>query len=110
MKPKIVGAAISRTIARAAVAEGVRAAGEKESSGVGTLVALLAEGLMLAMDKPDTRSWTMLPGTILISRALVSPGEHRVEIVLQGGPALSRSFDVEVPAGGLATVVWTVPR
>ena len=110
MKPQIVGAAISRMIARAAIAEGARAAGNQESAALGTIAALLAEGAMLAMDKPDTRSWTMLPGTILVSRETVPPGLHRIDVALQGGPELSRSFDVEVPAGGIATVVWTVPR
>ena len=110
MKPQIIGAAISRLIARAAIAEGARAAGNQEGAALGTVVALLTEGAMLAMDKPDTRSWTMLPGIILVSRETVTPGPHRVDVVLQGGPELSRSFDVDVPAGGFATVVWTVPR
>ena len=110
MKPQIVGAAISRLIARAAVAEGARVAGNQDSAALGTVLALLTEGAMLAMDKPDTRSWTMLPGTILVSREIVPPGAHRVDVVLQGGPELSRSFEVDVPANGFATVVWTVPR
>jgi hypothetical protein len=113
MKPRILGAAVSRLIARAAVAEGARRAGQEAGDAgeaVGWIAALLTEGTLLALDQPDTRSWTLLPEVVLVSRASVAPGRHRVEVELEGAFGESRSFEVEAPAGGFAAVVWTVPR
>ncbi len=113
VKPRILGAAVSRLIARAALAEGARQAGKEAGDAgeaVGWIAALLTEGTLLAMDRPDTRSWTLLPESVLVSRTSVAPGRHRVEVELEGAGGESRSFEVEVPAGGFAAIVWTAPR
>ena len=113
IKPRIIGAALTRMIARAAVAEGARYAGKQAGGGagavIGLLAALAAEGSMVALDKPDTRSWTFLPERIAISRTAVAPGEHQVEVVI-AGVSETRSALVNVPKGGFAVVVVTVPR
>ena len=64
-KPKIVAAALSRMAARAALAEGVRAGGKQKSSLLGDLLSILFESTLVALDRPDTRSWTMLPDRVL---------------------------------------------
>jgi tetratricopeptide (TPR) repeat protein len=117
LKPQIIAAAISRLAARAATAEGLRQAGRqaKGDAGdvVGALAALAAEGALLALDKPDTRSWTLLPAQLLVARLPVAPGRHEVELRLSGaiaGAGETRRFSVEVPPGGFAPVAWTVPR
>jgi hypothetical protein len=114
VKPAILGAAVSRLIARAALAEGARKAGAEAAGNAGGAVswiaALLTEGALLAMDQPDTRSWTLLPASVWVSRESVAPGRHRVEVELEGGSPETRGFDVDAPAGGYAAVVWTVPR
>ncbi len=113
IKVRILGAALTRMIARAAVAEGARVAGGQAGGGAGEIVGLLAafaaEGSLVALDKPDTRSWTLLPGRVAIARASVPPGEHKLEIRIPG-VSESRSMTVEVPAGGFSVVVVTVPR
>src|SRR5690606_14996704 len=60
-KPKIIAAALTRMAARAGVAEGVRAAGKQESDALGDVLSILVETSLVALDRPDTRSWTMLP-------------------------------------------------
>ncbi|MCH2170818.1 hypothetical protein MK489_08540 [Myxococcota bacterium] len=110
LKPKILGAAISRLIARAAIAEGSRVAGEQKSDLAGTLAALFTEGALLTLDRPDTRSWTMLPAWVVAARTPVVPGRHRVELELVGAPGQVRQVDVDVPESGFAAVVWTSPR
>jgi hypothetical protein len=114
-KPKILAAALSRVIARAAVAEGARvagkqAAGDSNDALVGLLAALAAEGAMVGLDKPDTRSWTLLPERVFVSRATVRPGRHTVGVQLDGYDTDRRQLDVDVPAGSAAVIVVTAPR
>jgi len=110
IRPKIIGAAISRMIARAVIAEGFRAAGNQESNGLGNILALLAEGTLVGMDTPDTRSWTLLPAAIYVARTRVAPGPHTVRVDLGGGERAQREIEVDVPAGGYATAVVTTLR
>jgi hypothetical protein len=107
-KPKIVAAALTRLAARAAVAEGIRAGGKKESDLLGDLLSILFESALVALDRPDTRSWTMLPDRVLVARLPVSSGTHTVEVSFSGGGG--RTVSVDVQNGGYAAVVVTEPR
>jgi tetratricopeptide (TPR) repeat protein len=114
LKPKIIGAALSRMIVRAAAAEGARAAG-KQAEGAGALVGFLAaaavEGTMVALDKPDTRSWTTLPARIYVGRTFVPPGKHRLVVTAAGrGGRERRTVDVTVPPGGFVVLDVTTLR
>jgi hypothetical protein len=106
IKPRILGAALSRLIVRAAASEGVRAA-SREAGGWASLIAILVEGALVALDRPDTRSWTLLPAQVAVARVAVTPGEHAVEVELFDE---TRRYSVEVPAEGFAVVVVTAPR
>ena len=114
LRPKILGAAISRLIVRAAAAEAARAAGN-QSKGQGALVGFLAaaavEGAMVAADKPDTRSWTLLPARVYIARVPVAPGPHHVELEAAGpGGRERRVADLQVAPGGFAVLDVTTLR
>ena len=108
MKPKIIGAAISRMIVRAAASEGVRQAGNQSDQAVGWIAAILTEATLVAMDKPDTRSWIFLPNRVFMHRSRISPGEHEISVDLGRGGI--RSQKVKVNAGGFSVVVVTAPR
>lgn len=115
LRPKILGAAITRMIVRAGVAEGARAAGSQAKDGAGALVGLLAsiaaEGALVAADKPDTRSWTMLPAFVFVARVPVSPGKHTVTITATGsGGQERREFSADVKPGGFVAVDVTTLR
>jgi len=115
MKPRIIGAALSRMIARAAVAEGARAAGRKAGGEAGQLLGLLtsfaAEGTLVGLDTPDTRSWTLLANRVWLTRTVVEPGVHDVRVRVQGpGFTTVRTRRVRVPEGGVAVVAITEPR
>ncbi len=115
LKPKIIGAAITRLIVRAAVAEGARAAGNQAKDGAGAIVgliaALAAEGAMVAADKPDTRSWTLLPAFVFVARVPVAPGPHSVTITAMGsGGRETHDFKIDVKAGGFAVLDVTTLR
>jgi hypothetical protein len=110
IKPRIIGAALTRRMARAVAAEGSRAAGKAVARPVlGRLVALAAKGALVGIDKPDTRSWTLLPQRVLASRMRVEGGQHRINLELQGVTRGQRDLVVEVP-GGSYSVVVTSPR
>ena len=114
IKPKIIGAALTRMIARAAAAEGARAAG-RQAEGAGGLVGFLAaaavEGTLVALDKPDTRSWSTLPDRVHIGRLLVPAGHHTVEVTVFGPGGKERhTTEVEVAPAGFAVVDVTTLR
>ena len=107
-KPKIVASALTRMAARAGMAEGVRAAGKQQSSLLGDVLSILFESTLVALDRPDTRSWTMLPDRVLVARLSVAPGQHTVDVAFGGGG--NRRLSVNVPDHGFAAVVVTEPR
>jgi hypothetical protein len=107
-KPKIVAAALTRLATRAAVAEGVRAGGSQESQLLGDVLAILFESFLVALDRPDTRSWTMLPERVLVARLPVESGQHTVEVSFDG--RATRRLTVDVARAGYAAVVVTEPR
>jgi len=105
-KPRILGAALSRLIARAAAAEGARL-GIRRASGsglLGLLAALLLEGSLVALDQPDTRSWSFLPGEVLIARQHVPAGEHEIEVEIEGIEEPVHRVPITISEGGFAVV------
>jgi tetratricopeptide (TPR) repeat protein len=110
--PRIIGAAISRMIVRAVAAEGVRqgAQGGGASSGVAFLAAILTEFTLVAMDKPDTRSWQFLPEKVHIYRHALPAGTHRVEVQLGPGNQGTVTREVEIRPGAFVAVIITEPR
>ncbi len=114
LKPKIIGAALTRMIARAVAAEGARAAGN-QAEGAGGLVGFLAaaalEGTLVALDKPDTRSWTTLPDRVFVARSRLPAGAHSVAVEVAGpGGREIRTFEVTVPQGGFVVLDVTTLR
>ncbi len=110
IKPRIIGAALTRMIARAAAAEGSRYLVGKKKKVASTMAALATEAGLAALDKPDTRSWTFLPARIFISRAAVEPGPNEIHVDLLGRTKQTRTIQVDVPRGGCSVVVITEPR
>ncbi|MCZ6672689.1 MAG: hypothetical protein O7C75_07095 [Verrucomicrobia bacterium] len=110
IKPKIIGAALTRMIARAAAAEGARAAARQKGGAVALLAALGTEAALLGLDKPDTRSWTFLPNKVYVCRTSVPPGQHELRINLQASPSENRILLVDVAPGGFNVIAIRVPR
>ncbi|UCC97462.1 MAG: hypothetical protein JSW66_16670 [Phycisphaerales bacterium] len=110
IKPKIIGAALTRMIARAVAAEGSRYLARKDKKKTSRLAALATEAALTGLDKPDTRSWTFLPARMYVCRTRVRPGQHEVRIELLGKARHIRTIQVQVPPGGYGVVVVTEPR
>jgi uncharacterized protein len=113
MRPRIIAAALTRMIARAAVSEGAMAAG-RGAGGAGEVVGIVAglgaEAALVAMDKPDTRSWTFLPGRVWVARATLSPGQHEVVVQFEGDGVSERRVPIVVTPGGYTAVIVAEPR
>jgi len=111
MLPRILAAAVSRMIVRAAAAEGARAAGKSGGNeAAGWAAALLTEALLVAADKPDTRSWLFLPGSVFVHRQTLPPGTHHIDVKLGGSVTENHAFDVELKPGQRQVLVVTAPR
>ncbi|MFB6374760.1 MAG: hypothetical protein ABEN55_16940, partial [Bradymonadaceae bacterium] len=82
---------VTRAVAGAAAREGAAAASKNE--GLGALAQIAVEGGMAIADKPDTRSWSMLPARIRMSRLHLEPGQHTIKVHIDG-MTLEKSVDV----------------
>jgi len=113
-KGMLMLAAFSRALTRAVAAEatsaGVNAArGGGRNDFIGLLAGLAVEGILVAQDVPDTRSWTTLPGRFHVYRARVAPGDRTVTIDLTGRAGGQITRQVNVPPGGFGVVThWTL--
>lgn len=110
IKPKIIGAALTRMIARAVASEGVRSLADDRDGATAILAALATEAVLVGLDEPDTRSWTLLPSQIFVARARVRPGRHTIRVDLQDRPQEGREIEVEVAPGGFVVAVIAEPR
>jgi uncharacterized protein len=86
--PAILARSAARAIARSALTSEVSRRVEKEGGGeeasalVGGLVNLLGN----AIERPDTRSWTLLPERVSIVRMDLPEGLHRLWVDTDTGP------------------------
>lgn len=110
IKPKIIGAALTRMIARAVASEGVRSLADDRDGATAILAALATEAVLVGLDEPDTRSWTLLPSRVYMSRARVRPGTHQIRVDFRGRSQETREIEVDVAPGGFAVLVIAEPR
>ncbi|MHC4367829.1 MAG: COG3014 family protein [Planctomycetota bacterium] len=110
IKPRIIGAALTRMIARAVAAEASRELTREKGKTTSMLTALATEAVLVALDKPDTRSCTFLPARLYVCRARVKSGRHKLRVGLLGRKRETRTIEVEVPPNGFNVVVITEPR
>jgi hypothetical protein len=101
---RIVAKAVARAVAKQVVIHGI--ANTTESKEQKQAVAMLLNiANMLALERADTRCWRTLPGTILMGRAVVMPGEYRLQLEMCNFPA--RDFGtIEVAAGQTRFLFW----
>jgi len=108
-RPTLLLASFTRAVTRALAGAGTEAAvrsasGKKGGNALGFLAGLAVQGVMTAMDTPDTRSWTSLPGRLHVFRARVPAGRLDVRVLLEGTVPEEVVRPVEVPEGGFAVV------
>lgn len=96
MEGKVILAAITRMITRAAVGQGIQAAAGRDSIA-GLLLSWGTQAAMTAADTPDTRSWETLPARIAIARVKLPVGRHKIIV---SGRGISREQTIVVEPGG----------
>jgi tetratricopeptide (TPR) repeat protein len=87
---KIIMSAITRMMSRFAVGQGVTAVAGKDNP-LGLLASIAAQGTLVALDTPDTRSWETLPARIAVARLRVAPGPHLIRLDARGATRQVRS-------------------
>lgn len=100
----VVGAAITRLVARLVAGEVARTAVGGDSIW-GLLASLGTQATLSATDTPDTRSWAMLPARMAIGRQQLQPGTHSVRIGARGNYTTTR---IRLAPGGWAVLSLTV--
>jgi hypothetical protein len=101
---KIVASAITRTIARLAVGEGIQTATGRGNGTVGVIgfiASLGTQATLAALDTPDTRSWETLPARVAVARIRIPAGRHTIRLDARG---VSRTQVIDVPKGGWRVV------
>lgn len=83
IETKIIVSAITRTVSRALVGQGIQTAAGRDNV-IGLLASLGAQATLTALDTPDTRSWETLPARIAVARVRLPAGRHRVAIDARG--------------------------
>ena len=101
---KIVASAITRTIARLLVGEGIQTAtgrGNDTVGVIGFIASLGAQATLAALDTHDTRSWETLPALVAVARIRIPAGKHTIRLDARG---VSRTQVIDMPKGGWRVV------
>lgn len=81
------------------------------AKAVGMMARMIANAATTALERADTRSWTLLPGSVSVVRMRIPAGSHEVLVDAAGTRQLSLP-DVEVRAGRTTIVsarFWREP-
>lgn len=107
--PRLMAAAIVQALPRATAAEAIRRTLRDDGDSAGQM--LLAEALAFAVETiwaemlpVDTRSWSLLPAEVRMTRIAVPPGEHEVVVTLSGGVSRRVVQNIVVEPGELSVV------
>jgi len=110
--------AVALRLAKDGLAEAAKAIADGNRSEE-QFVRFLAEGLQLlwsTAERPDTRSWRLLPRRVRLARLELPPGRHRLSIRATDvdhesrARATERSIDLDVRAGQDSFVVTMLPN
>lgn len=81
---------IARALIKYAAAQKLEEEAEEESGEVaGDVVGALANLVNVATERADTRAWLGLPHRIWIARIAVPPGDHDLDLVIDGGEVVT---------------------
>ena len=77
--PAITARAVARMVLKNAMARKVKNQNRDNGSG-GLLLSLVTDVGAIVSERADTRSWSLLPGNILMARLVLPPGKHDLNV------------------------------
>jgi hypothetical protein len=100
--PAITARAVARMVLKNAMARNVKNQNRDNGSG-GLLLSIVTDVGAIVSERADTRSWSLLPGNILMARLILPPGKHDLKVTYydrSGEVLATRDYDaVNVVAG-----------
>lgn len=82
--PAITARAVARMVLKNAAARKVKKQSE-DAGTAGLLMSIASDVGAITSERADTRSWSLLPGNILLARLLLPAGMHNLKITFHGG-------------------------
>lgn len=99
--PAITARAVARMVVKNSMAGNIKNQGG--DSGVAVLMSIMTDVGAIVTERADTRSWSLLPGNILMARLVLPPGTHDLKATYYDGSGrvlATRDYDaVKVAAG-----------
>lgn len=86
-RTRILARTIARAAAKLALVESAEKGAGKKNEGLGKLVGAIANVSGAVLEQADTRSWTLLPGSIGVIRLRLAEGSHPLVLELGSGTA-----------------------
>jgi len=100
--PAITARAVARMVLKNAMARKIKNQNGDSGSG-GLLLSIVTDVGAIVSERADTRSWSLLPGNILMARLALPPGKHDLKVTYyddSGNVLATRDYDeVRVTAG-----------
>jgi uncharacterized protein len=99
--PAITARAVARMVVKNAMARNIKNQGG--DSGAAVLMSIVTDVGAIVTERADTRSWSLLPGNILMARLVLPPGTHDLKATYYdsfGNILTTREYNVvKVTAG-----------
>lgn len=100
--PAITARALARMVLKNAMARNIKNQNGDNGSGA-VLLSIVTDVSAIVSERADTRSWSLLPGNILMARLPLPPGKHDLKVTYYdhaGNVVATRDYDaVSVVAG-----------
>ncbi len=104
--PAITARAVARMVVKNAIARNAK--NQNRDSGTGLIISIVTDVGAIVTERADTRSWSLLPGNILMARLDLPPGTHDLKVAYydnSGNILTTREFNsVKVTAGRKAFI------
>lgn len=94
----LVARTVARAAAKLALTRGIEGELREKDETAADVFAILGNVTAAVTEQADTRSWTLLPGSIEVARLRVPAGAHEIAIDAGGRTIMVR---VDAPAGGM---------
>jgi hypothetical protein len=93
--PAITARALARMVLKNAMARNIKNQNGDNGSG-GVLLSIVTDVSAIVSERADTRSWSLLPGNILMARLALPPGKHDLKVTYYdhaGNVLATRNYD-----------------